>query len=236
MQEVIQQVKDTAHLQNQTHFEVSDNISFENVSIYTPNANPKLLVKNLNITIEPGMHTLIMGPSGCGKTSILRVLCDLWKHDEGTIYKPSKEHLFYIPQQVYTNLGSLKEQIIYPDEDCFNHDKMYEALEKAKLVHLYHRVNDWNFSCNWAELLSPGERQRLALSRLFFRAPKFAILDESTSALDIDVEEEIYTNMKEMGITLISVGHRPTLKKFHDYKLHLDGQAGYKMEAMEKIE
>jgi ATP-binding cassette subfamily D (ALD) protein 4 len=237
MQEAIDTVNKMQKLETENNTEESDIIEFENVSIYTPSFNSKCLVRNLNFRVEPGKHTLIVGPSGSGKSSILRVLCDLWQHKEGIVRKPSKQDIFYIPQQVYTNLGSLKDQIIYPDSNCESEERLYYALQNARLGHLYQRVGqDWNFCCNWAELLSPGERQRLALSRLFYRQPKFAILDESTSALDIDVEEEIYENMKQLGITLISVGHRPTLKSFHDYYLRLDGLSGYTEEKIQHEE
>ncbi|KAL0488430.1 ATP-binding cassette, subfamily D [Acrasis kona] len=229
MQESISKIKTVEQIEGSySDIELeSESFNFENVSIYTPGVNPTCLIKNLNVNITPGTHVLITGPSGCGKTSLTRVMCGLWRYEGGTLSKPSFESVFYIPQQVYTNLGSLKEQIIYPDRNCDDHALLFSCLEKACLSHLYARVSDWDFCCNWSELLSPGERQRLSLSRLFYKNPSFVVLDESTSALDVDVEEEIYKNIKEMGATIISVGHRPTLKAFHQYQLILDGETGY---------
>jgi ABC-type uncharacterized transport system fused permease/ATPase subunit len=136
---------------------------------------------------------------------------------------------------VYTTFGSLKEQITYPNEctDC-DETQLLEALQLAQIEHLYNYAGyDWNFICNWAECLSPGERQRLSFSRLFFKKTcKFAILDESTSALDLDTEEKIYRTLRHMDVTVISVGHRDTLRKFHDYELRLDGSTGYSVQAI----
>ena len=65
-------------------------------------------------------------------------------------------------------------------------------------------------------MLSLGEQQRLAFARLLLASPRLALLDESTSALDTDNEAHLYGEMRDAGVTFVSVGHRPTLVKVRD--------------------
>ena len=80
---------------------------------------------------------------------------------------------------------------------------------------------------NWSDLLSLGEQQRVIFLRLLLTKPQFAILDESTSALDEANEALVYQSLRDSGTTYISVGHRSSLIDFHDDILALDGQEGW---------
>ena len=73
------------------------------------------------------------------------------------------------------------------------------------------------------DVLSPGEMQRIAFIRLFYHRPQLAFLDEATSAISVDMEEILYKEALKLGITLISVGHRDTLKQYHDFVLRIEG-------------
>lgn len=79
---------------------------------------------------------LIMGPSGCGKSSILRVLGGLWELSHGTITRPSKESIFFLPQRPYMVNGSLREQLTYPHL----HKTEFTPQERENLHQLLHLV------------------------------------------------------------------------------------------------
>lgn len=86
----------------------------------------------------------------------------------------------------------------------------------------------------WMDVLSGGEKQRLAMSRLYYHKPSFAILDECTSAVSMEVEDKMYLNAKLLGITLITVSHRVSLLKFHDYIIKFrENQGGVTFEEMQ---
>ena len=97
----------------------------------------------------------------------------------------------------------------------------------VKLDYLEEREKGFDSFNDWNDVLSGGEKQRLAMARLFYHQPLFAILDECTSAMSMDVEAELYMKAKELGITLFTVSHRSSLFKYHEYMLKFDGRGNY---------
>lgn len=108
-----------------------------------------------------------------------------------------------------------------------------KILDEVRLAYLTKRDRDgFNARCNWNDALSGGEKQRIAMGRLIYHRPMYAILDECTSAVSIDVEGHLYSYMKSVGITLITVSHRDTLWKYHDYMLRFKGDKQFEFGPM----
>ncbi|XP_017482076.1 PREDICTED: ATP-binding cassette sub-family D member 3 [Rhagoletis zephyria] len=210
---------------------VDNIIRFEKVPLVTPNGD--LLVKELTFEVKSGMNVLVCGPNGCGKSSLFRILGELWPTWGGKLTKPPRGKLFYIPQRPYMTLGSLRDQVIYPHtrDDMIRSGKSDEDLMKyldiVQLTYLEQRENGLNAIEDWIDVLSGGEKQRIAMARLFYHSPQFAILDECTSAVSVDVEGQMYSYCREAGITLFTVSHRKSLWTHHDYYLQFDGRGSY---------
>lgn len=211
--------------------ETSSYIKFEDVAIVAP--NNEVLVDHLNFYVKPGMNVLIIGPNGCGKSSTFRLLAELWPVLQGVIGKPSNEQLYYVPQRPYMSSGTLRDQIIYPLKSRHlkvGESELHRCLELASLDSLLDRPNmHWDSRLIWSgdSALSMGEKQRMALARMFFHKPRFAILDECTSAVDLDVEKRIYEVCAEKGITVMTIAHRKSVWRYHNWVLKFDGNGGY---------
>ncbi|KAK2464650.1 hypothetical protein APHAL10511_003343 [Amanita phalloides] len=212
------------------------------------------LVKDLSLVLKEGEHLMITGSNGVGKTSVARVLAGLWAPgdsslggEEAKVQRPparmgdGRRSVFVVPQRSYMVSGSLFDQVIYPDsyadfvDGCEKDDRggveegmkrISEILEMVHLAYLPEREGGWFTRKEWRDVLSGGEKQRMAMARVFYQRPKFAILDECTSAVSSDVEGQMYECAKSLGITLITISLRPSLAKYHRQLLTLQGEDG----------
>jgi ABC-type uncharacterized transport system fused permease/ATPase subunit len=106
-------------------------IIIDSISIVTPNGD--IIVPSLSLKLKPGMNLLITGPNGCGKSSLFRIISGLWTLYTGTIQRPKIEDFFYIPQKPYLPIGTLRDQIIYPDTLG---DMRRKGLNDSDLIHI----------------------------------------------------------------------------------------------------
>lgn len=195
------------------------------------------LVRDLDLELQPGEHLMITGPNGVGKTAIARVLAGLWAASKGTIARPANGRVFFVPQRAYMVVGTLRDQITYPHtytqflEAGRTDNELMEILHKVHLAYLPEREGGLGTVKEWRDVLSGGEKQRMNMARVFYHLPKFAVLDEATSAVSSDVEGLMYQRAKDAGISLITISHRPSLAKYHTRLLtiHGDGSGRWEM-------
>jgi len=198
-----------------------NHIAFEHLTLQTPN-HQRTLVEDLSVELPTGKGLLLVGPSGCGKSSLLRAIAGLWNAGNGTIVHPELEQMLFLPQRPYMVLGTLRDQILYPNTAVKVDDQeLKQALQQVNLADLDERFGGFDVEQDWAKVLSLGEQQRLTFARLLVSKPNYAILDEVTSALDLNNEESLYRHLQATGMTFLSVGHRATLVDYHQLVLEL---------------
>lgn len=221
----LEDVKGTMH-------EGFDGIRFEHTPIVVPGLGKdlsagELLVKDLDIRVNPGEHLLISGSNGTGKSSVARVLAGLWPVFRGLVSKPLPQDISFLPQRPYLSTGTLREQIIYPfaesdmDDLGLTDADLLEILELVKLEYLPQREGGWDTVKTWKDVFSGGEKQRVMFARILVKNPKFAVIDEGTSAVSSDVEGLLYETCQRRGITLVTISHRPSLLRYHKAQLKL---------------
>lgn len=205
----------------------------DKVCLFTPAPSSRLLVADLTLDAPPGSRLLIAGASGTGKSSLLRAIAGLWRTGSGTVTRDTPA--FFLPQRPYCTLGSLREQLTYPADveaaAAFSDEALLATLERVSLGDLAARSGGLEAVVDWGDVLSLGEQQRLGFGRLLVATaaddgPRLAILDESTSALDLATEEKMYGALAAAGVTVVSVGHRPSLLRYHDRILRVLGEQG----------
>ncbi|RMJ23411.1 ABC transporter [Aspergillus sp. HF37] len=210
-----------------------DGVRLEQVPIVAPSLYPlggDELLESLSFIVHSGDHLLISGPNGIGKSAIARIVAGLWPVYRGLVSRPrgfGQDGIMFLPQRPYLSVGTLRDQVIYPHtamdmrDSGETDDKLQSVLQDAHLGYLPSREGGWDERKEWKDVLSGGEKQRMAMARLFYHEPSYAFIDEGTSAVSSDVEGLLYERAKMRGVTLITVSTRATLKKYHTYNLTL---------------
>jgi putative ATP-binding cassette transporter len=191
----------------------------DGVELDLPGGQP--LIEDVNLSLKPGESALLSGPSGVGKSTLLRAIAGIWPFGRGEIRVPSNTRLLFLPQKPYLPIGTLREAVSYPmPPGGVDDTNLREAIESVGLPELAGRLDD---SSHWALQLSPGEQQRIAFARALVQKPDWLFLDEATSAVDEPTEARLYRLVRDRlpRTTLFSVGHRATLRPFHDRQLYV---------------
>jgi putative ATP-binding cassette transporter len=208
-------------------------LALEHVTVRTPGGE-RILVKDLSADIPPGAGLLIVGASGSGKSSLLRAIAGLWYCGAGRIVRPPAEDILFLPQQPYMVLGSLRSQLLYPNQtQPFTDAELLRLLERVNLSDLAERFGGLDAERDWEKVLSIGEQQRLAFARVLLARPRYVILDEATSALDATNEDSLYRQLAATQTTPISVAHRASLLKYHKQVLELCGEGEWQLHPAE---
>jgi putative ATP-binding cassette transporter len=202
-------------------------LSVAGLTVRLPDDRP--LIENLDVDLTAGDTLLVTGRSGSGKTTLLRGLADLWPFAEGTVRRPLGREAFFLAQQPYVPLGSLRAGLTYPAAaDTLADDRAAVVLRQVQLPHLADRLEE---ETDWGRRLSPGEMQRLNFARVLLARPEVVFLDEATSAVDEGMEAALYDLLRAElpDAILVSVGHRSTLSRFHSRQLDLVGEGAWEI-------
>jgi putative ATP-binding cassette transporter len=192
-------------------------LALEALELSLPQGRP--LLAKTTLTLKQGESVLVTGPSGAGKSTLFRAIAGIWPYWKGKISLPKGATLLFLPQRPYLPIGTLKHAACYPAvETGISDDAVREALAAVGLAHV---AGDLARDENWAQLLSGGEQQRLAIARALLNRPDWLFMDEPTAALPDDAQAALYRLLKEKlpAATLVSIGHREELAQFHARRL-----------------
>jgi putative ATP-binding cassette transporter len=196
-------------------------LALENLELALPQGKP--LLTGTTLELKAGEPVLITGPSGSGKSTLFRALAGIWPYWKGKISLPKGAKLLFLPQRPYLPLGTLKHAVSYPAEDsAVSDDEARAALAQVGLGHLQDELEREEV---WAQRLSGGEQQRLAIARALLVKPDWLFMDEPTASLPDESQAQLYELLKKKlpATTFVSIGHRAELAGFHERALAWKG-------------
>ncbi len=181
----------------------------------------RVLLETDSLVLHRGRSVAFTGRSGSGKSTLFRALAGIWPFGTGSV-QPGIGTKLFLPQRPYFPLGTLREVVSYPSSPTAYDD----ATIKTALaqVHLGELAEELGHTDNWAQRLSGGEQQRLALARALLLKPDWLFMDEATSALDSDTETAMLNVLKAElpATTMISITHRNSVAARQDVRMVLE--------------
>lgn len=193
--------------------EIGDEVGLDHADIVVPGSG-RVILRDLTFRVGKGDSLFVSGPSGCGKSSIFRVLGRLWPLTNGKLMLST--NMMFLPQKAYVKYKSFDDAVTFPNTETFDRDRFKEVMDFLDLWHIRKRT-----ITPWYKGLSPGERQKIALARVFLHQPDFVLLDEATCAIPQSLEEQVFSRLADMGISFISIPHRHSLRKYHTHSLDI---------------
>lgn len=210
-------------------------INFKSVS-FKYSGSEKLILDNLNFTIEAGSIVGIIGESGSGKTTLINLILGLLEPTDGKINIDNDDmlknlpawqnYIGYVPQDVYLVDDTIKKNIAFAlPETTINDEAVDLAIKKSKLDKLINNLDKGKNTQigEFGDRLSGGQKQRISIARALYSNPRVLIFDEFTNSLDIETEKKIIEeiiNFKR-DKTVIMIAHRLSTLKSCDsiYKI-----------------
>lgn len=209
-----------------------DDLEIKNLDVNLPTG--KLQISAKDIVIKHGDKVLIKGKTGAGKTTLFRVLSGLWPFGKGAVSTPEGKKVMVLPQRPYFPFGTLADAICYPDPSSeYSRSDIEKALRDVDLEKFIPRLDE---VAHWNYQLSGGEQQRVGVARAMLHNPDYLFFDEATASVDEPSEEVLYKMLldKMQDSTIISIGHRSSLEKFHERKIVAEQQPDGSFEFVEQ--
>jgi subfamily B ATP-binding cassette protein HlyB/CyaB len=180
-----------------------------------------LLLKGLNLKIEPGRVIAFMGPSGCGKSTLAKLLQGLYRASEGRIKLDGTDIGFLAANELRVNFGVVPQETILFSRTVYEnlifanpHATLEQVIQVCKAAEIHEVIEQLpkGYQTEIGERgvgLSGGQKQRLAIARALIKQPKILIFDEATSSLDAPTAEHFCATINQLKgkVTMLFITH-----------------------------
>ena len=210
-------------IDNDKILNIKKNTCISNISYKYPNTD-KYIFKNISLNIQKGKSIGLVGHTGAGKTTMIDVILGLLNPTEGSIivdgvdvHKNKKSwfsKIGYVPQFIYLTDDTIKNNILFYDDENVSEDKLNTVIEQAQLKEFIDSLPKGleTIVGERGIRLSGGQRQRIGIARALYKKPEILVLDEATSSLDNETEKAVMQAIERLygKITMLVIAHRLT--------------------------
>jgi putative ATP-binding cassette transporter len=196
-------------------------IAYEGLTLFSPEGGREVL-RNLTADIPRGTRVLVVGPNEAARSALFRATSGIWHAGAGTLVRPPKDAIFFLPQRPYLPPGTLRDLLLTGQEQVVTDDQITTALRDVGLDSVQVRAGGLDSERDWSAILSLGEQQLLALTRLILARPAFAILDRVNAALKPAQVRQVLRRLDENSITYITLAEDSESVELYDAVLEID--------------
>src|SRR5215813_12241612 len=201
-------------------------IAYEGLTLFSPESGRELL-KNLTADVPCGIRVLVVGPNEAARTALFRATAGIWPAGVGRLVRPPLDAIFFLPQQPYLPPGTLRDLLRTGQVQIITDDQIKTALCDAGLDSIQERAGGLDTEQDWSAILSLGEQQLLALTRLILARPAFAMLDRVNAALKPAQFRQALRRLDQNSITYITLAEDNESIELYDALLEIDADGAW---------
>ena len=202
-------------------------IAYDGLTLFSPDRSREVL-KNLTAEIRRGTNVLVVGPNEGARIALFRATASIWPAVEGTLVRPQLDEILFLPQRPYLPPGTLRDVLVRSgQEQVITDGQITSALHDVGLGSIQERAGGLDTERDWSTVLSLGQQQLLALTRLIFARPAFALLDRVTESIKPAQLREILRRFDENSITYIAFAEDAESVELFDAVLEIDSDGGW---------
>ena len=208
----------------------SDCIIYADLMLQSPDKSGNVILRDLNATIAPGRSLLVHGPNQAARFALFRASAGLYNEGGGTIVRPPREKLAFLPEQPYLPVGTAREILIPAGREREISNRYIQELfaEIGLVTSKFKLLEDFEISRDWDDSLSLAKQQLMSVARAVLAGPKFVFLDNLSSVLSVPVQTKVLTALAGRGITCISFGEDEPDPALYNTSLELKDDGSWK--------
>jgi putative ATP-binding cassette transporter len=210
-----------------------ERISYERLTL-RPSGDGGALLADLSLSVPRGMRVLVTGPNESARVALFRATAGISTHGGGRVLRPPSDGILFLPQQPFLTPGTLRQALVRTrQEKAISDEHILAAIREAGLESVVTRAGGLHIEREWAAVLSLGEQQLVAVTRLILARPAFALLDRVSTTLGPARLRQALRRLTDNSITYINFDEPSELVELYDAVLEIDADGAWNFKQLD---